>query len=127
MGEEELQATIARLLTDAKSFADDELEPLRRKATDYYLGKPFGNEEEGRSQNINTVVRDAVDAVVPSMVEVFFGPERVLEYVPDKAETTALAEQATEYVHHVFLEENAGFLQTLSVIKDGLVRRLGVF
>jgi hypothetical protein len=60
MDAEDLKATIAPVLTDAVSYVDSVLSPEREKATDYYLGKPFGNEEEGRSQVVLTELRDTV-------------------------------------------------------------------
>lgn len=127
MDEEKAQAILHGLLSDAVSYVDEELSPEREKATNYYLGKPFGNEEEGRSQVVITEVRDAVQGVLPSLLEVFFGPERVVEFIPRRAEDVEAAKQASEYIPWVFQEKLGGFLKTHAVLKDGLVRKLGIF
>lgn len=123
----ELQSTVSGLITSARSYVQTELSPERAKATEYYQGKPFGNEEPGRSQFVVTEVRDGVQAVLPSILKVVFGAEKVVEFRPENAEDVAMAEQATDYVNHVFSEENAGFLHTLAVLKDGLIRKHGIF
>lgn len=127
MKDSELQGIITGLIDSAVQYTDGELSPLRALATNYYMGKPFGNEEPGRSQVVITEVRDGVQAVLPSMLKVVFGADRPVEYRPERAETVAQAEQATDFVYNIFMEENSGFLQTLAVLKDGLVRRQGAF
>ena len=41
---------------------DSSLSNDRAAAIDYYLGQPFGNEEEGRSQVISYDVQDTIEA-----------------------------------------------------------------
>lgn len=116
-----------QLLTDAISYIDEELSPERAKATDYYFGRKFGNEQEGRSQVILTEVRDAVEQTLPSIMRLIFGPEHVVEFVPDSPEAVELAKEATDYIRYVFEHDNDGFGITMDVLKDGLVRKLGVY
>lgn len=134
MSDEELKRIMHGLLSDASILVDGELSPLRAEATDYYLGKPFGNEEDGRSQIVLTEVRDVVHGTLPSLLRVFFGPERCVEFVPRDAvdpnliqKRVANAQQATDYVQYVFVEDNEGFLRTREVLLDGLIRKLGIF
>lgn len=127
MSDDDFRNVVKSVLSDCVQYVDAELSPDRAKATDYYLGKPFGNEEEGRSQVVLTEVADAIDGMVPSLQRVFWGPEHCCEFVPSRAETAAMAEQATDYVRYVIEQDNAGFLQSLMVLKDGMVRRLGIF
>lgn len=127
MDVDEVRTKIGAILQDCITYVDSELSPARAKATDYYNGEPFGNEEEGRSQVVITEVRDVVRGVVPSLLRVVFGPEQVVEFVPKRADAAEGAAQATDYIQHCFVEENQGFLKTHSVLKDGLVRKLGVY
>jgi hypothetical protein len=127
MTPEDLGAIVGPLVTDAVSFVDSVLSPERAKATAYYNGEPFGNEEEGRSQVILTEVRDTISGIVPDLQRIFFGPERVVEFLPKTAEAVANAKQQTDYVHYCFTERNNGFLESLAVLKDGLTRKLGIF
>lgn len=124
---DQVKTELGAVLQDCITYIDSELSEERALATDYYNGEPFGNEEEGRSQVVITEVRDVVRGVIPSLLRVVFGPERVVEFVPKRADAAESAEQATDYIQHCFVEENSGFLKTHAVLKDGLVRKLGVF
>jgi len=127
MDEHDFDTIVGNALMQSVQFVDTELSPERAKATSYYLGKPFGNEEDGRSQVVLTEVRDAVNGIVPPLMRIFFGTDHTVEFVPTRADNVAQAEQATDYVRYVFNEDNPGFLNTLSVLKDGLIRKIGIF
>jgi hypothetical protein len=127
MDKSELHSLVSGLISSAAQYIDGELSPLRAKATDYYFGRPLGNEEPGRSQFVSTEVRDGVQAVLPSMLRVVFGSERTVEFAPQGPEDVEGADQATEMVHKIFAEENPGFQNTHAMLKDGLVRQLGVW
>ena len=63
MTQESLLAAIERQENLADSYgnlADD-----RSKALDYYLGRPMGNEVEGRSQVVSRDVWDTVEWIKP--------------------------------------------------------------
>src|SRR5689334_22139874 len=120
MDAEDLSNLVRRTLEQCQQFVEADLEPDRAKATEYYKGELFGDEDPGRSQVILTQVRDGIDALLPSLVRVFHGSERTVEFVPTTPEATDLARQATDYVNHVYNEDNHGFLTTLSVLKDGM-------
>ena len=126
MDDSELEALVAGELTDAVSFIDAELSPVRARAIQYYRGEPFGNEEEGRSQVVSTDVRDTINGIMPSLMKVFFGSNRVVQFVPRGPEDIASAEQATDYVNWIFQNDNNGFLLCHSVFKDALRGALGV-
>lgn len=127
MTDDELQSILHGLVSDCVTFTDGELSPDRAEATEYYLGKPLGNEEEGRSQVVLTEVRDAVQGIVPQLLKVFFGPEQQIEFVPRSEQQVPEAEQATDYVQYVYTVDNPGFLLMHSVLLDGLVRKLGIY
>lgn len=126
MSEEELQGVVSSEIVDAINYIDEDIAPMRAKATEYYLGEPFGNEEEGRSQVVSMDVRDTVQGMLPSLMRIFFGPERVVEFVPNGPEDVPMAEQATDYVDFVFKRDNPGFKILHTVIKDALVRKAGI-
>lgn len=121
-----VKTQLGLVLQDCITYIDGELSEERAEATAFYNGEPFGNEEDGRSKVVITEVRDVVRGVVPSLLRVIFGPERVVEFIPKRADAADAAEQATDYIQHCFVEENSGFLKTHAVLKDGLVRKLGV-
>lgn len=124
---EDRDSILRQMLEDAANYNDSVLSPERQLATDYYFGRPFGNESDGRSRVVVTDVRDTVEQTIPSLMRVFTGPERVVEFRPKDAEGVPLAEEATDYIQHAFMVESGGFLRTLDVLKDGFVRKLGIF
>jgi hypothetical protein len=126
MSEEQLQGVISAEIYDAISFIDDDIGGNRALATEYYYGQPFGDEEEGRSQVVSMDVRDTVQGILPSLMRIFFGPERVVEFTPQGPEDVQNAEQATDYVDFIFKRDNQGFKILHSAFKDALVRKVGI-
>ena len=51
-------------------------------------------------------MRDSVQSVLPSMMRVFFGAEKVVEFVPRGPEDIGHAEQATDYVNYILKQDN---------------------
>lgn len=127
MNDEEFESIVRDAIEQSAVYTDEELSPIRAQATEYYLGQPFGNEEEGRSQVVLSEVRDAVLGVLPSAMRVIFGPEHPVEFMPRRADAVATAAQATDYVRYVFSDDNPGLKNTYAVWKDGLVRKMGIF
>lgn len=122
-----LEQAVAQAYVDARAY-NDEIESERAESTQYYNGEPFGDEEEGRSQVVSRDVRDVVMAFMPSVMRVLFGAERPVELEPQKPEDVELAAQATDYLCEVVLQQdNNGFLEVHSGVKDALVRKLGVW
>jgi hypothetical protein len=125
---DDLQGLIRTAFTAARSYSESDLAPFRTKATDFYHGEKFGNEVEGRSQVIMRDVRDTVIAYMPTLMRIFFGGRRVVEYLPQKEADTKLAEQATDYINEVVVaQDNRGYLAFHSAFKDALIRRTGIF
>jgi hypothetical protein len=126
MSEEELQGVVSAEIYDAISFIDDDIGGNRALATEYYYGMPFGDEEDGRSQVVSMDVRDTVQGILPSLMRIFFGPERVVEFMPQGPEDIQNADQATDYVDFIFKRDNPGFKILHSAFKDALVRKCGI-
>lgn len=127
MKKSEFNSVVNASIAECVTFVDGELSIDRALASDYYGGKLFGNEEEGRSKVVLTKVRDTVDGMTPSLVRVAFGAEHAVEFVPTRADNVEQAEQKTDYVRYVFEQDNSGVLRSLAVLKDGLVRKIGIF
>lgn len=123
---EAVQNSLRSALDDAVDYADEYLSPDRVKALEYYRGEPFGNEEEGRSQFVSRDVQDTVKALLPSMMRMFFGSQKVVEFLPEGPEDVEVAEQATDYVNWIITQDNPGFLTLHNAVKDALIQRLGV-
>jgi hypothetical protein len=125
MSEADLQAAVASYISDAIQYIDDDISPIRAESTRYYRGDPFGNEVDGRSQVVSRDVRDSVQAVLPSMMRVFFGSEKVVEFVPRNANDMAMSEQATDYLNYIVRQDNDAIAIFYSVFKDALMNKGG--
>ena len=125
MDEGELESTVRQYITDAIQYIDDDISPIRAESTRYYKGDPFGNEVDGRSQVVSRDVRDSVQAVLPSMMRVFFGSEKTVEFVPRNANDVAMAEQATDYINYILQQDNDAVGIFYSVFKDALMNKGG--
>ena len=126
MSEEELQNIVIAEIDDAQNYIDDDISPQRALAGQYYKGEPFGNEEEGRSQAMSMDVRDTVQAMMPSIMKVFFAASNVVEFAPNGPEDVASAQQATDYVNYCLTRDNNLFSECYSTFKDALIRKNGI-
>lgn len=136
MTDDEIQSAVAVAFQDAVGFLDSTLSRDREKAQRYYNGDLFGNEEEGRSKVVLTDVRDSILQTMPSLLRIFFGPERSSEYTArvkagasaqDIETLVAQARQATNYVWDVVIrEDNPGFMVFHDWFQDALLKKLGI-
>lgn len=124
--EEQLQGIVAGEIDDSQAYIDDVISPLRANAGQYYKGEPFGNEEEGRSQVVSMDVRDTVQAIMPSIMRVFFGSSNVVEFAPQGPEDVENAAQATDYVNYCLTRDNNLFTVCYETFKDALIRKNGI-
>ena len=47
------------------------------------MAKPLGNEIEGRSQVISTEFADTVEQVMPSLMRLFTGSDKIVQFAPE--------------------------------------------
>jgi hypothetical protein len=104
---------------------DSALSNDRAAAIDYYLGQPFGNEEEGRSQVVSYDVQDTIEAALPQLLKVFVAGDKVVQFDPKGPEDQEAAEQETDYVNHIVMEKNEGFKIFYVWFKDALLSKNG--
>lgn len=129
MTERELRAVLAAEKADALGAAESsKLSDERSKAMDFYLGDMAADMPTlpDRSAAISTDVSDTVEGLMPSLMEIFCGGDEVVEFKPDGQEDEQLAQQETDYVNYVFMEQNNGFLILYTMIKDALLQKNGI-
>jgi hypothetical protein len=104
----------------------------RITASQYYAGRPFGNEDPGRSQLVMTVVRDTIRATLPSLLRIFTGVEDPVSFEPVSADitgndqlATALSRQATDYARWALFTANPGWQILHDALLDALTRKAG--
>jgi len=126
MTDDELASKLSNEIESATGNFNTELSSQREEAMKYYLGEPFGNEIEGRSEIVTTDVRDTIEYIMPSLMRIFTTHNNVAEFEPQGPEDVQMAQQATDYVNYVFNKQNNGFKVLYDAFKDALISKTGV-
>jgi hypothetical protein len=125
----DLRALLAAERADALSaMSASKLSEERAAALDYYLGDMSRDmpAPDGRSKAVSTDVADTVEGLMPTLMDIFTGGDEVVRFEPVGPEDVEAAEQETDYINHVFMQQNPGFLVLYSFIKDALLSKVGV-
>lgn len=126
MDEKELKAAVKNQIGNAVGFIGGEISEARQTAMRDYLGEPMGNEIAGRSQVISSDVQDVIESVMPDLIQIFTRSGEVVRFQPEGPEDEELAEQATDYVNHVWNVDNPGFILFYDWFKDALLQKVGI-
>ena len=121
----EVEGIVQDAISSAVDFVESEISQDRIKAQRYYDGEVDLGYEDGRSKVVATKVRDTVRAVKPSLMRIFLSTAKPVEYVPHGPEDVAMAEQATEFMHHEFTRLN-GYRVMNDAFQDALVKKQGI-
>ena len=123
LDQEEILALVSNELQNCE--LSDEWVSRKNTAEAYYRGDlPRGPEIPGRSSVTSTDVADAVEWILPSIVESLSG--KAVKFRPCSAADEAQAELETDYSHFLFNEENNGYLNLYTAAKDALLTGVGV-
>jgi len=113
----ELVSIIKAHRADSLGGDESELSGERATALNHYHGRPYGNEIEGRSRVVSRDLAEAVDWALPSIIRAFVQSGNVAEFGPVGPEDEKLAQQESDYVNRVFMQDNNGFI----VLHDTLI------
>lgn len=125
MTEQDLLQFLDEEASQAFHFTEGEIASDRVKSMRSYMREPYGTEEEGRSSVVASDVFDAVEGILPDLIEVFTGSDKAVVFEPVGPEDEESAEQVTNACNYVFYKQNNGFLILYSAIKDGLMLKTG--
>lgn len=133
LDEEDIVAILRAYRDDAISYADDTLAPDRERAFAYYEGivlKDDGTPEDPEPGRSGTVVREVADIIhtmLPGIIRIFAGGDRVADYEPNHADDVPAAEQATEYIQYLLNADGNNWFATLyDAVHDALLKKMGV-
>jgi hypothetical protein len=125
----ELKSMLAAERADAlAAISAARLAEERTDAMDYYLGHMRKDmpAQDGRSRAVSTDVSDTIEGLMPQLMDIFAGSDEVVRFEPVGPEDEAAAAQETDYVNHVFMQQNPGFMTLYSFIKDALLSKVGI-
>lgn len=126
--DDELLAIVRSERTRSIGFdLDAELTDAREKALNYFKGEmPDMPTQKNRSQATSSDIADAVETVLPDIVEIFTGGDDVITFVPRSMQDEPYADQETDYVRKTVFDDNAGFMTFVSWFKDALLSKTGI-
>jgi hypothetical protein len=127
LSDAELLAMVADERRAALGFDQGELNAERETALNYAKGVMSDlSAMPNRSKAVSTDVNDAVETALPDLVEIFTGGDDVVVFPPAGPDDEKQARLETDYVNHVFFDQNDGFMVLYSLIKDALLSKIGV-
>jgi len=129
MSLEELKPILSSARASAvASMSDSKIMNERSDALDYYMGDMRKDmpASEGRSKAVSTDVADTIEGLMPNLMDIFAGSDEVVRFEPVGPEDEEAAQQETDYVNHVFMQQNPGFMTIYSFIKDALLSKTGL-
>jgi hypothetical protein len=124
-----LKAMLASERTSAlAAMSAARLAEERADAMDYYLGNMRKDmpAPDGRSRAVSTDVSDTIEGLMPTLMDIFAGSDEVVRFEPVGPEDEEAAQQETDYVNHVFMQRNPGFMVLYGFIKDALLSKNGL-
>jgi hypothetical protein len=125
----ELKSILAAEKTDAlAALVAAQLSQDRATAMEYYLGDMTQDMPtvDGRSQAVSTDVADVIEGLMPQLMDIFAGSDEVVRFEPVGPEDEEAAQQETDYVNHVFMQQNPGFMVLYGFVKDALLSKVGI-
>jgi hypothetical protein len=129
MSTQELRSMIEAQRSDAlAAMQSSKLSLERERAERYYLGDMTADlpASDGQSSAVSTDVADTVEGLMPQLMDIFAGSDEVVRFEPVGPEDEPAAQQETDYVNHVFMQQNPGFMVLYSFIKDALLSKTGL-
>ena len=123
--EEDLRQICVAEIKSQSGASSSKLSGQRADALKHYLGEPYGDEKEGRSQVVMRDLMETVDWIMPSLMKIFASGDETVRFEPVGPEDEAAAKQATEYVNLIFSRDNPGFMIYHDWFKDALLQKNG--
>ncbi len=115
----------AEMVNATGSEQSDEIESNRRRALSYYLGLPNGKEIPNRSTVISTDVCDAIEWIMPQVINALTATNEVVTFDPLGPQDERQAELESKIVYDVLMKENQGFITLHYMAKDALMQKNG--
>lgn len=127
MTDDELIELVRREERTSLDYLSGTLADERAENMELYLGDKTREltAQEGRSSVVSMDVQEAVESMMPYLMKVFTSGDEVVRFNPKNKEDVAGAEQETDYVNHVIINQNNFFLVASQWFKDSLINKNG--
>ena len=130
MTENDLLAQIAEAESDAVAF-NGEFMGDNEKLLKQYLGRPYGDEVEGRSRVVSTDISDVVESDMPPLIRSLLNSGPIAKFVPldpDNEVDVKEAGEKTEFVDWIIRGQqdsykiNYDFIKSVEMYKHGVLK-----
>jgi hypothetical protein len=122
-----IAAICASEINAAEAFDTHDHKKGRERALAYFLGDMSDTPaEEGRSHAQTSDTADVIEWMLPGIMRVFFGSDRIVDYDPDKPGDEEGAEQASDFVNYIFEKDGNGYQVLWDAFHDALTVRKGI-
>jgi len=130
MTDAEIDSILGSRIKNSTTWLGAEISVQQAKAMQYYLGLAEGDLSPpgimGRSNLVDTTVSDQIEWMMPALMEMFLASGCVTKYGPRKAGDVDAAQQMTNLVNWIIMEDNPGFMFFLEWFKNSLLNKVGI-
>lgn len=124
MSADEILGFVKENVTACESDSSD-LAKDRERLMNAYYGRGYGDETQGFSQVVSRDVMETTEWMTAQLLRIFSG-ERFCEFEPFGPDDVKAAEQQSDFVNYVIMQENEGTLLFHDWFKDALLLRNGI-
>lgn len=126
MQDADLCKVVQSLIKDCEAYRTIQY-PDRLRAMEYFDGTMKDTpSDDGRSKVVSRDVRGEIKKVLPSVIRIILGNDKVVEYQPNQQGDEAAADQATDYINSLVFPESDGPNAVHDAIDDALRLRNGI-
>jgi len=130
MSDAEIDSILAARIRNSTTWMGSAISVQQVKAMQYYLGLAEGDLAppgiQGRSNLVDTTVSDQIEWMMPALMEMFLASGNITKYGPRKAGDEQAAQQMTNLVNWIVMEDNPGFMFFLEWFKNSLLNKVGI-
>ena len=127
LDEDSLKALLSAEIRSAIAYDDSELSSRRARAMEYYRGEMNDTPSmSGRSSVTSRDIADTIGWMLPGIIRVFTASDQMAIAEPVKPSDEDVAEQATDYLNHIFWKDNPGYRVLWDATHDSLLQGNGI-
>lgn len=124
--DDEILSIVASELARANYSTTDQGYGQLEESMHYYMGLPNGTEVDGRSSVTSTDVADAIEWIMPQIMESFTQVNEIVKFDAVGPNDARQAELESQFCYDVLMKDNDGFILIYELVKDALMQRNGV-
>ncbi len=129
MDDDEILGILKAERMQSIGFEDNgDIETQREQALEYIKGEMNDvPSPSNRSSVVSSDVDDAIETVMPDLMEIFTGGENIASFKPQNADDEEQVKLETEVIHEVVFDQNPGFALVETCVRSSLEIKTGIF